>query len=202
MTIISPGAVNAAPVSFQSITYAMPVAAKHPPLVLIPADNRMFGDVADGGALQPLLRRRARSGRLPADPAALHRQGRLDAYLSIADGVMLTGSPANVHPSHFGQNGARWIAARSTPCATPRLPLIRRVARARHAASHDLPWLAREINVALGGSAASGHSGSCRGATTIAAPVARCRCADARALCAGTSGRHHRRWLSRSDSRA
>ena len=50
----SPGAVNAAPVSFQSITYAMPVAAKHPPLVLIPRQPHVWR-CADGGALQPLL---------------------------------------------------------------------------------------------------------------------------------------------------
>ena len=71
-----------------------------------------------------------------------------------------------------GQHGARRIVAAARRharrlAADPALSL-----EARHAASHDLPWLAREINVALGGSAASGHSGSCRGATTIAAPVA------------------------------
>jgi putative glutamine amidotransferase len=74
----------------------------------------------------------------------------LDDYLNIASGVLFTGSPSNVHPSHFGQG----IHDPSLPLDTERdfatLPLIRRVIEL------GMPLLAicrgiQELNVALGG---------------------------------------------------
>jgi putative glutamine amidotransferase len=74
----------------------------------------------------------------------------IDAYLALADGIMLTGSPSNVHPSHFGQA----VLDPSLPLDPARdaitLPLIRR------AVAMGLPLLAicrgiQEVNVALGG---------------------------------------------------
>lgn len=129
----------------------MPVASVRPPLVLIPCDNRMFGDVP----MVVLYNRyfdavRDQAGCLPI-PLPCTGQEDLDAYLSIADGVMLTGSPANVHPSHFGQH----VHDESLPLDAMRdattLPLIRRVVE------RGMPLLAicrglQEINVALGGS--------------------------------------------------
>jgi putative glutamine amidotransferase len=120
------------------------------PFVLIPCDNRMLGGhphhvlgrkyadaVHDVAGCHPLL--------LPTggDPDLL-------AYLELADGVLLTGSPANVHPDHFGQT----IRDTALPLDQERdsvtLPLV------RLAVERGLPLFAicrglQEINVALGG---------------------------------------------------
>jgi putative glutamine amidotransferase len=73
-----------------------------------------------------------------------------EAYLALADGVLLTGSPSNVHPSNFGQD----VHDASLPLDPERdqitLPLIKRVIEI------GMPMLAicrglQEINVALGG---------------------------------------------------
>jgi putative glutamine amidotransferase len=75
----------------------------------------------------------------------------LDALIAMADGVLLTGSPSNVHPSRFDQE----IFDPSEPLDTVRddwvLPLIPRILSA------GMPLLAicrglQELNVALGGS--------------------------------------------------
>lgn len=121
------------------------------PLVLIPCDNRMFGDVP----MVVLYNRyfeavRDQAGCLPLPLPATGAED-IDAYLALADGVMLTGSPANVHPSHFGQA----VRDERLPLDPARdattLPLIRRVVEL------GMPLLAicrglQEINVALGGS--------------------------------------------------
>jgi putative glutamine amidotransferase len=121
------------------------------PLVLLPCDNRVIGGhpmhvlgqkyadaVRDQAACVPVL--------FPATSATA-----LEDYLSIASGVLFTGSPSNVHPSHFGQA----VHDPSLPLDQERdfatLPLIRRVV------ALGMPLLAvcrgiQEINVALGGS--------------------------------------------------
>ena len=120
------------------------------PFVLIPCDNRMLGGhahhvlgrkysdaVHDAAGCHALL--------LPTggDPDLL-------AYVELADGVLLTGSPANVHPIHFGQS----IRNSALPLDQERddvtLPLV------RLAVERGLPLFAicrglQEINVALGG---------------------------------------------------
>ncbi|MCE2660598.1 MAG: gamma-glutamyl-gamma-aminobutyrate hydrolase family protein, partial [Rubrivivax sp.] len=77
----------------------------------------------------------------PADPAEL------DTYLALADGVLLTGSPSNVHPSHFGED----VHNPALPLDPERdrwtLPVIRRVL------ALGMPLLAicrgtQEVNVA------------------------------------------------------
>lgn len=120
------------------------------PFVLIPCDNRMLGGhpfyvlgrkyadaVHDAAGCQPLL--------LPASHPA-----DLAAYAAVADGVLLTGSPANVHPKHFGQA----VRDPALPLDQERdqvtLPLV------RLAVEQGLPLFAicrglQEINVALGG---------------------------------------------------
>jgi putative glutamine amidotransferase len=74
----------------------------------------------------------------------------IDTLLDLADGVFLTGSPSNVHPSHFGET----VADPSLPLDPLRdswtLPLTRK------AISRGLPLFAvcrgaQETNVALGG---------------------------------------------------
>ena len=123
------------------------------PLVIVPACTKQQEDahsyyvaqmkyvdaVLHGAACLPLI--------LPA----LGERIDWDALLSAVDGVMLTGSPSNVHPSHFGQalhNPALPLdAARDATT----LPLI------RAALERGLPLFAicrgmQEANVALGGS--------------------------------------------------
>jgi putative glutamine amidotransferase len=120
------------------------------PVVLVPACNRMLGQhpfhiagkkYIDGVRLagcQPLI--------VPtAEP------GELDALLNLADGVLLTGSPSNVHPRHFEED----IYDATLPLDTERdawtLPLIPKVLE------RGIPLFAicrgtQETNVALGGS--------------------------------------------------
>jgi putative glutamine amidotransferase len=135
--------MSAAPVTSKA-------AAQKRPVVLVPCDNRMLGEhpfhvlgqkyadaVRDAAQCLPVL--------IPCTG-----QEDLDAYLDLADGVLLTGSPANVHPSHFGQD----VRDPSLPLDPARdsvtLPLIRKVVE------RGLPMLGicrglQEINVALGG---------------------------------------------------
>jgi putative glutamine amidotransferase len=120
-------------------------------LVLLPCDNRILG----GHPMHVLGQKYADAVRDHAQclPLALPTTGNedIDAYLDAADGVLLTGSPSNVHPSHFDQG----IHDISLPLDTYRdsitLPLIRRCIEL------GMPLLAicrglQEINVALGGS--------------------------------------------------
>jgi putative glutamine amidotransferase len=120
------------------------------PIVLLPCDNR----VISGHPMYVLGQKYADAVRdqagclavpLPATDATT-----LDDYLALADGVLLTGSPSNVHPSHFGQA----VHDASLPLDVERdsatLPLIRRIIE------RGMPLLAicrgiQEINVALGG---------------------------------------------------
>jgi putative glutamine amidotransferase len=120
------------------------------PIVLLPCDNRMIG----GHPMQVLGQKysdavRDQAACLPIPfPCTGHED--IDAYLALADGVLLTGSPSNVHPSNFGQG----VHDGSLPLDPKRdqitLPLIRRVIEL------GIPMLAicrglQELNVALGG---------------------------------------------------
>jgi len=120
------------------------------PLVLVPACNKMLGDHPYHIAGKKYADAVRLAGCLPivvpnADPHEL------EALLAIADGVFLTGSPSNVHPSHFDED----VLDLSLPLDPARdawtLPLI------RHALATGLPLFTicrgtQETNVALGGS--------------------------------------------------
>ena len=121
------------------------------PIVLVPCDNRTYDD----RPMQVLLQRYSDALRDLAQvltiPLLCTGMEDMEAYLALADGLMLTGSPSNVHPSHFGQD----VLDPSLPLDLARdsitLPLIHR------AIEIGLPILAicrglQEINVALGGS--------------------------------------------------
>jgi putative glutamine amidotransferase len=73
----------------------------------------------------------------------------LDRLLDTLDGVLLTGSPSNVEPHHYGQDSRPGTAHDPARDATT-LPLI------RHTIDHGVPLIAicrglQEVNVALGG---------------------------------------------------
>ncbi|HEU4460075.1 MAG TPA: gamma-glutamyl-gamma-aminobutyrate hydrolase family protein [Methylibium sp.] len=120
------------------------------PVVLVPACNRRLGQHAFHVAGQKYVDAVRLAGALPlVVPSA--DAAELDALIGLADGVLLTGSPSNVHPSHFGEA----VLDASLPLDAVRdawtLPLV------RAAIERGLPLFAicrgfQEMNVALGGS--------------------------------------------------
>jgi putative glutamine amidotransferase len=121
------------------------------PFVMIPCDNRLIG----GQFFHALGHKYADAVRLASDCLPLIAPtGGVSVflpYLEMADGILLTGSPANVHPSHFGQD----VHDPDLPLDEERdsvtLPLV------RLAIERGIPLLAicrglQEVNVAMGGS--------------------------------------------------
>jgi putative glutamine amidotransferase len=83
---------------------------------------------------------------IPAVGSKLDLRGVLDRL----DGLLLTGSPSNVHPSHYGGTASHPETLHDRERDATTLPLIREAIR------RDLPILAicrgiQELNVALGG---------------------------------------------------
>ena len=123
-----------------------------PPIVLIPACTKQISHhpwqavqlkyleaLVYGAGCQPLI--------IPA----LGDQNSVEALLAVAHGVMLTGSPSNVHPDHFGQELHDPTLPLDPARDATTLPLILKTLQ------YGLPLLAvcrgmQEVNVALGGS--------------------------------------------------
>lgn len=122
----------------------------HPPVVLVPACQRILGRHPFHVAGKKYVDAVRMAGCLPlVVPAAQAEE--LPALLDVASGILLTGSPSNVHPSHFGEA----VLDESLPLDPERdawtLPLIRLALR------RGMPLLGicrgfQEVNVALGGS--------------------------------------------------
>jgi putative glutamine amidotransferase len=120
------------------------------PVVLVPACNRMLGHHPFHIAGKKYVDFVRLAGCLPlVVPNALDTE--IETLLALADGVLLTGSPSNVHPSHFDEG----VHNPDLPLDVERdrwtLPLIPRVL------ALGLPLFAicrgtQETNVALGGS--------------------------------------------------
>ncbi|NDY90514.1 gamma-glutamyl-gamma-aminobutyrate hydrolase family protein [Ideonella livida] len=120
------------------------------PIVLVPACNRMLGEHPFHIAGKKYVDAVRLAGCTPlVVPAA--EPAEINALLDLADGVLLTGSPSNVHPSHFGEA----VHNPALPLDPARdawtLPLIRAVV------ARGMPLFAicrgtQETNVALGGS--------------------------------------------------
>lgn len=120
------------------------------PVILLPACNRQLGAYPSHTIGKKYVDAARLAGGLPlVVPQALPED--LPDLLAVADGVLLTGSPSNVHPSHFGEA----VHNPALPLDPARddwtLPLI------RQALQRGLPLLAicrgtQEVNVALGGS--------------------------------------------------
>jgi putative glutamine amidotransferase len=120
------------------------------PIVLVPACNRVLGKHAIHFAGQKYVDAARLAGGQPlVVPSA--RPEEIDALLDLADGILLTGSPSNVHPRHFDEG----VHDATLPLDPARdawtLPLIPK------ALARGVPLLAicrgaQEVNVALGGS--------------------------------------------------
>jgi putative glutamine amidotransferase len=125
-------------------------ALNRSPIVLVPACQRVLGRHPFHVAGQKYVDAIRLAGCTPlVVPAAQPHE--LGTLLDIADGLLLTGSPSNVHPSHFDED----VLDESLPLDPERdawtLPLI------RLAVAQGLPLLGicrgfQEVNVALGGS--------------------------------------------------
>ena len=120
------------------------------PTVLVPACNRMLGEHAFHIAGKKYVEAVRLAGGQPlVVPGATADE--IDALLDLADGLLLTGSPSNVHPRHFGEG----VHDATLPLDDDRdawtLPVIPR------ALARGIPLFAicrgfQETNVALGGS--------------------------------------------------
>jgi putative glutamine amidotransferase len=123
---------------------------KRPPLVLVTSCNQTLGLHPAHTVIRKYVDAVRLAGALPLI-APPFEADQLDALLDAVDGVLLTGSPSNVHPSHFGQA----VHNPALPLDPERdawtLPLIRKTL------ARGQPLLAicrgiQEVNVALGGS--------------------------------------------------
>jgi putative glutamine amidotransferase len=91
------------------------------------------------------------AGGLPVLIPAIGARLEMDPLLDRLDGLLITGSPSNVEPHHYGGPAARPDSPKDTARDDTTLPLIRR------ALERAVPLLAicrglQELNVALGGS--------------------------------------------------
>jgi putative glutamine amidotransferase len=120
------------------------------PIVLVPACSRQLGEHPFQIVGKKYLDAVRLAGALPV-VVPWAEEHELEQWLQMADGVFLTGSPSNVHPSHFGEA----VHDTTLPLDPQRdawtLPLI------RQAVARGLPLLTicrgtQETNVALGGS--------------------------------------------------
>ncbi len=122
----------------------------HPPVVLVTSCNRPLGEHPYHIVGRKYVDAVRLAGALPLI-APPFTEAELDSLLDAADGVLFTGSPSNVHPSHFGEA----VHNPALPLDPDRdawtLPLIPKVL------ARGMPLLAicrgtQEANVALGGS--------------------------------------------------
>lgn len=126
-----------------------------PPWVWMPADHRLMGETLHAQPYLVLGDKYARAVKVGAQAQPvmfpLASADEVPALLAQVDGVVLTGSPSNVHPRHFGEP----VADPSLPLDEARDEVTLAVVRAALAAGVPLLGICRgfqEINVALGGS--------------------------------------------------
>lgn len=125
------------------------------PIIAIPADIREFDGTAWHAVQLQYVRAAVKAAGLMAlIVPALEEDNNADAILDRVDGLLVSGSASNVHPSLYGkearENDGPFDPARDATS----LPLIRR------AIDRAIPMLAicrgiQELNVALGGTLAS-----------------------------------------------
>ncbi|HEX6364322.1 MAG TPA: gamma-glutamyl-gamma-aminobutyrate hydrolase family protein [Albitalea sp.] len=119
------------------------------PVVLVPACNRMLGQHPFHVAGRKYVDAVRLAGALPLVVPPVPPE-EIDALLDLADGVLLTGSPSNVHPSHFGEDVHDATLPLDPERDTWTLPLVPR-ALARGIPLFGICRGFQETNVALGG---------------------------------------------------
>ena len=125
---------------------------KRKPVVLIPSDLKQIGVYPFHAVGQKYILAVAQGAQaLPLLVPSISEHLDIDELLANADGIMLTGSPSNVHPSHFGQA----VHNPELPLDPARDALTLKLIKA--AISAEIPLLAicrgfQELNVAYGGS--------------------------------------------------
>jgi putative glutamine amidotransferase len=119
------------------------------PRVLVPACNRMLGDMCYHVAASKYVEAVRLAGCQPLIVPSVAPSDH-DALLQVAHGLLLTGSPSNVHPSHYDEN----VLDESLPLdpardawILPILPKVLALGMALFAISRGF----QEANVALGG---------------------------------------------------
>ena len=127
---------------------------KPPSLVWLPADYRLLGDNVEKLPFWVLGDKYAQAVKAYAHAQAtvfpLADESAIESLLDLVDGVLLTGSPSNVHPAEFGADLAyegMWLDERRDALT---LPLVKACLR------RSIPLLGicrgfQEMNVALGG---------------------------------------------------
>lgn len=127
----------------------------HQPLVAVSTDVRAFDNYTWHATPAQYLEAAASAARvLPVLVPSLGAQLDLDALFDAVDGVMVTGSRSNVHPSLYGGEATEANGPYDPARDATTLPMIRR------AVERGIPLLAicrgiQEMNVALGGTLAS-----------------------------------------------
>lgn len=125
------------------------------PLVAMPTDVRTLdGYVWHAAPEQYITATLAVAGVLPVLIPSLGERIGFDHLLSVVDGVILTGSRSNVHPSLYGGEAGEANGPYDPDRDATTFPLI------RHAIARGLPLLAicrgmQEFNVARGGTLAT-----------------------------------------------
>ncbi len=127
----------------------------HQPLVAVSTDVRQFENYTWHAAPQQYLEAAlATAGVFPLLVPSFGDRLDLDQLLASVDGVMVTGSKSNVHPSLYGGDASEANGPYDPARDATTLPLIRR------AIDYGVPLLAicrgiQELNVALGGTLAA-----------------------------------------------
>ena len=156
--------VKQAPHTMQSSRQTMSIPSQEilQALVWTPADHRFLGEEGHQAPFLVLGDKYARALRQCAhvQPVVfpLADAAQILALLALVDGVLLTGSPSNVHPSHFGEE----VLDTCLPLDEQRDALTLALVRACQAYGVPLLGICRgfqEINVALGGSLAQSVHG-------------------------------------------
>jgi putative glutamine amidotransferase len=125
------------------------------PLVAVSTDVRLFENYTWHAAPQQYLEAAVAGARVfPVLVPSLGDRLDLDALLASVDGVMITGSKSNVHPSLYGGDASEANGPYDPARDETTLPLIRK------AIDRGVPLLAicrgiQELNVALGGTLAT-----------------------------------------------
>jgi putative glutamine amidotransferase len=132
-----------------------PRSTMNQPLVAVATDVKAFENYTWHATPQQYLEAAvSAAGVLPVLVPSFGERLDLDALLAAVDGVMITGSKSNVHPSLYGGDASEANGPYDTARDATTLPLIRK------AIENGVPLLAicrgiQELNVALGGTLAT-----------------------------------------------